>query len=294
MTDLISTEPLVIDQPGVYDLTDEAYHGDPVPGGSLSASGAKRLLDPYCPAIYRYERDHGRPPKRVFDFGHAAHTLVLGTGPEIRVIDAKDYKTKKAQEERAAAYADGAVPALTEEYAKAQAMAAVLRQHPLASALFNPEHGKAEQSLFWVDEDFGVWRRSRLDWLPDAREAGTGRMLLVDYKTTTSVAPAAISKAVHNYSYHSQAAWYLDAVEALHPNDGAVFIFVFQMKEPPYLITIAQLDEDNLRIGRGLNRQALERFRDCQQSGVWPGYSNEVELISPPRWAVRNFEESYA
>jgi len=31
--------------PGVYDIPAEAYHADPVPGGSLSASGARDLLN---------------------------------------------------------------------------------------------------------------------------------------------------------------------------------------------------------------------------------------------------------
>ena len=49
----IAEAEVVVDEPGVYDGLDEAaYHADPVPGGSLSASGAKLLLPPSCPALY--------------------------------------------------------------------------------------------------------------------------------------------------------------------------------------------------------------------------------------------------
>lgn len=284
----------VVDEPGVFDdMPETVYHADPVPGGSLSASGAETMLD--CPAIFRHEADNGRKNKAAYDFGHAAHKLVLGTGPEIRVVDAADFKTKAAKEQRDKAYADGAVPVLTHEYDAVKTMSAALKDHPIARLLFNPGHGKAEQSLFWVDTEFGVWCRARLDWLPATREAGTGRMVLVDYKTSASVAPGAISKSSANYGYHQQAAHYLDGVRALGlADDLATFIFVFQRKEPPHLVTVTQLDDNAIRIGRELNRRARERFRDCQQSGIWPGYSNDVELISLPNWYVRQHEENWS
>ena len=41
------------DELGVYDLPAAAYHRDPVEGGSLSASGAKKLMPPSCPALFK-------------------------------------------------------------------------------------------------------------------------------------------------------------------------------------------------------------------------------------------------
>lgn len=79
----LAAEPLAVTEPGVYDdMPEHVYLADPVPGGSLSFSGAKALLPPSCPALYRHQRDHGRPPKPAFDFGHAVHSMVLA--PESR------------------------------------------------------------------------------------------------------------------------------------------------------------------------------------------------------------------
>ncbi|MGW9447058.1 hypothetical protein, partial [Bacillus mobilis] len=48
-----------ITRPGVYDGIPEAvYHRDPVPGGSLSSSGARKLLAPSCPALFKYDQEH--------------------------------------------------------------------------------------------------------------------------------------------------------------------------------------------------------------------------------------------
>lgn len=275
------SSPIEITAPGVYDMTAETYHRDPVPGGSLSSSGARRLLPPSCPAKFKWERDHPQPHKTEFDVGHAVHKLVLGDGPEIVVVDAGDWKTAKARDERDEAYALGHVPLLERQYLEVLTMVRSLRSHPVASALFAHERGRPEQSLFWVDGPTGVWRRARLDWLPDP---DTGRMIAGDLKTGREASPEGIEKAVRQHAYHQQAAWYLDGIAALNLAPDPAFVFVFVEKEPPYLVTVAEVDAMALRIARDLNRQALETFRECTETGHWPGYSDQVIPVRLPAW----------
>src|SRR5690606_6451240 len=133
---------VVVTEPGIYDIDVDDYHRDPVPGGSLSSSGARDLLPPSCPAKFRYDRDNPGPTsKRHFDLGHAAHKLVLGVGAPLVVIEADSYRTKAAQEQQKAAHLAGHVPLLEHEHEQVQAMAAAIREHPIAGPLFNPEHG---------------------------------------------------------------------------------------------------------------------------------------------------------
>src|SRR5690606_30614366 len=69
-------------EPGVYDnVPSEVYHSDPVPGGSLSSTGARKLATE-CPAAFKHWLDNPEPSKKEFDFGTAAHKVVLGDGPE--------------------------------------------------------------------------------------------------------------------------------------------------------------------------------------------------------------------
>lgn len=276
--------------PGVYDIDADDYHADPVPGGSLSSSGARKLMPPSCPALFRYEQLHGQAPKREFDIGHAAHKYVLGSGPELVVVDAKDWRTNKAKEQAKAAREAGAVPLLTAQHDEVQAMAEAIRRHPIAGALFNPLGGQPEQSLFWRDEATGLMRRARLDWLPFG---GTGRLIVPDYKTAHAVDPDSIQKAVNQHAYYMQAAWYLDAVQALGlADENAAFIFVFQLKSPPYLVTPAELDVVALKIGRALNRQAIEKYVTCVETGRWESYSDGIVSTPLPAWAeTRLLEE---
>lgn len=274
----------MIDQPGVYDIPAEDYHADPVPGGSLSSSGARKLLPPSCPARFRYERDNGQEHRAEFDIGHAAHKLVLGTGPELVVIDANDWKTKAARDKRDVAYQRGAVPLLTADHDCVVAMAAALRTHPLANALLNPSRGKAEQALVWQDEDAKIWRRALVDWLAGY---GSRRPILVDYKTTVRADRESVQRSVAKYGYHQQAAWYLDGARSLGWPDDTAFVFVFQEKVAPYLVSVVELDDIALGIGRARNRQAIEVYAECTASGHWPGYSNDITYVGLPVWAER-------
>jgi hypothetical protein len=291
--DVVDAEILAeVTQPGVYQLTETEYHADPVPAGSLSASGAKLLLPPSCPALYRYRRDHPKE-SAAFDYGTAAHKYVLGAGPPVGIVDAPDWRTKAAQDARKDAHARGAVPMLVSELAQITEMARAIGQHPVASALFDPARGNAEQSLFWQDDEYGIWRRARLDWLPEHR---AGRRLIIgDYKTAQAVDPDSIRKAVANYGYHIQAAQYIDAAIACLDADPA-FLLVFQMKDPPYLVNIAELDPDTIAAGRRRLRTACEIFRDCTTTGIWPGYEaatdDGITYITLPPWAARS--EEYA
>lgn len=274
-----------ITKPGVYTLAEDTYHADPVPSGSLSFSGAKRMLPPHCPALYKHDRDNGgRPNKRTFDFGHAAHGLILGAGRPLVVVDADDWRGKAAREARDAAYAAGDVPILASEHKQAQGMAEAILRHPKASALLTPGSGKPEQSLFRRDKQTGVTLRSRLDWLPNY--TGSGLLTVPDYKTAISAYPQAFSRSAASYGYHMQAAWYSDMVTALGLADEVRFLFIVQEKTAPYLVSVVEFDDEALAIGRRLNREAIDVYADCVKRDRWPGYSKDTELIALPTWAT--------
>lgn len=277
----MSRDEYRISKPGVYTMPARYYHADPVQGGSLSSTGARALLPPSCPAKYMHDLMHPKVSKE-FDIGHAAHRLVLGAGHELRRIPNSDYRTNAAKDARQAAYDDGATPLLEPQLEQVEAMAAVLRAHPVAGKLFTPGTGDAEQVLLWRDEPTGVWCRAMVDWLP---RRDSGKRFVVDYKTCKDASPDAIGRAIYDRGYHQQAAWYLDGVGALGLIDDPGFVFVFQEKSAPYVVTVAQCDDTALLIGAARNRRAIETYMECRAAGRWPGYSNQLETIPLPHWA---------
>ncbi|MFE3657227.1 PD-(D/E)XK nuclease-like domain-containing protein [Streptomyces sp. NPDC059165] len=268
-------------EPGLYDIPAELYHSDPIPGGSLSSTGARRLTD--CPARFKYFLDNPEPYKPEFEFGTAAHTVILGNGPELVVVDAKRWDTDETKAKVAAIRAAGNVPLKAAARQRIDDMAEALARHPEAADLLIPGSGLAEQSAFWQDDN-GIWRRARFDWLRPEE--------ICDYKTARSVHPDALQKAVNEHGYHQQDDFYRDIAIALGliPAGGA-FKFIFQEKQPPYLVTVAELDFPARAIGAELNARALHTYGMCRTTDYWPAYSEATTYISLPPWAERKYAE---
>lgn len=270
------------------DLTAEAYHADRT---SISSSGLRALLAPGCPAQFKYDRDNPPAPKREFDLGHAAHRLVLGIGEELEPLDFDNYLTKAAKAARDEAREAGAVPLLTHEWEQVQAMAEAIRRHPIAGPLFAPGTGRAELSLFWTDPATGVRCRVRPDWLKEM----PGLALAVDYKTAKDASPEAVSRAIRDRAYHQQDALYTDGIWAALKPEDVRFIFVFQSKTAPYLITVRELTQQDRDIGRARNERGLRIYADCVARNEWPDWTGpvtEIPQIGMPTWdTIRQAEE---
>ncbi|MEV5184203.1 PD-(D/E)XK nuclease-like domain-containing protein [Streptomyces werraensis] len=266
-------------EPGLYDIPAELYHADPIPGGSLSSSGARTLIKK-CPAAFKWQLDNPQPHNKALELGTAAHKLVLDDGPELVLVDAEKWNTDSIRAEVAAIRAAGDIPLKRHELDQVHAMAAALRQHDEAAALLEPGSGVAEQSAFW--DDNGIWRRARFDWLRDDGQ-------IVDYKTARSCRREDLEKAFNEHGYHQQQAWYEDAGAALDVADPErPMQFVVQEKDPPYLVVVTTCDPMARGIGRHLNEVALNTYAICRDSGEWPGYLPNP-MISLPSWVERQY-----
>ena len=262
-------DPLVIE-----DMTDVDYHKSP----ALSASGAKLILK--SPAHYRWAMDHPTTTA-TFNLGHAVHSLVLGSGRPLVMLEVDGYTTKAAREERDGALTADMIPLTRPEWQQVRAMADAVLSHPLAAALF--ADGQAELSLFTHDDVTGVELRSRPDWI--------GRTI-VDLKTTINANPADFDRIAWTYHYEQQAAWYIDEVAraGIMPDDDRL-LFVNVEKSPPYLVSVTELDAEALRIGRTRNREAIDTFARCIATDEWPGYPAVEHLVPLPTYAAMQYAE---
>ncbi|MCG5460817.1 PD-(D/E)XK nuclease-like domain-containing protein [Micromonospora sp. MED01] len=276
----MTTAVVEVTEPGIHDgMPDEVYHRDPVPAGSLSSSGARRLLKT-CPAKFDYERRNPPAPTKTFDIGHAAHQMILGTGPELVVVPGARWDTNDAKAQVAAVRERGGIPLKQADMDQIRAMADAILADPLAAAMLSV--GEPERSLFWVDERTGIWRRARLDWYRDGH--------IVDLKTCESADEEAIRRDAARYGYHAQDEWYREGVRAVGLCPDPSFTFIFVEKAAPHLTHVVQLGPDEIAAGRHLNNKAIDRFAECQRTGVWPGYASDITTISLPPYALRALE----
>ncbi len=271
-----------IGEPGVYRLSAEGYHADPCSPASLSSGGARKLIAD-VPARYWHERGNPAPPSPALVFGSAAHEWLLEgeRWPQRHHVTPEGYDGRRkawagAKAEAEVAEDDGMRVISTEQFATIKAMRDALQAHPLAVAAFTG--GEAELSLFWRDDDFGIWCRCRPDYLPQ-----TGR-IFADYKTTESLRDDDLRRSIARWGYHMQAAWYADGITALGLAEDPVMLFVFQEKTPPYLVRCVTISAPAMIKAELQNAKAREIFAQCLATGDWPGYPDEIKEIDLPAW----------
>ena len=264
-----------ITEPGlVFGMDDETYHADPVSGGSLSSSLARRLTE-HVPA--KAIATHvNRKPTASMNLGKAAHLHALGAGPEM-VVWQYDGRTKAGKEERASyaeAIAAERVIAVTDgERQQVLDMVTALRGNPEVAAML--DSGQPEVSAFWQER--GAWCRARYDLLGP---------LAYDYKTTDDASSRGFEKAMAAYGYHQQAEFYLRGLRALdNPAGKEPMRFICQEKTAPYLVQVHTCDDLAMEIARVLNDRAIDIFAACVASGEWPGYDAlEAEPTALPNY----------
>lgn len=279
---------------GIYAwIEDDVYHGDYL---SLSSSGARDLLSS-TPEEFDYNRRTPRDPNKNYDFGHAAHKMVLGKGSRLHMLDPKvvgktaDGKLAKVptatsmwKQAAAKAREQGKLPIAKADMEKAQDMAGRVFQHRIARRLL--ADGRAEHSIYWHDDATGVRLRCRPDFLPD----GLARDVCVDYKTATTADPRQFQRAVFDYGYHQQQAFYEDGLAEIGLVDVG-FLFVVQSKTAPYTVSVCQIDQEIVELGRRQNRAAIELFARCMDEDRWPGYEG-IQSVGMAGWAKKQIEDS--
>jgi PDDEXK-like domain of unknown function (DUF3799) len=212
--------------------------------------------------------------------------MVLGEGGQLVCVNAPDWRTKVARESRQKAWDMGRAPLLKKDIYLAQLMAGKVFEHHIAGKLL--QDGSAELSGYWHDEATGVRLRCRPDFMPHNMPAG--RPLIVEYKTSQSANPRRFAKTMADYGYHQQAAWNLDGIAACCGVQDAAFVFIVQQKDPPWLVSVCQVEPEDIARGRAQNRQAIDTYAQCRESGIWPGYDG-LYTIALPGWARHQIED---
>jgi hypothetical protein len=293
MTEQPTLPPVVdkwtITEPNQYALMPEAvYHDDPVPGGSLSSTGARKLIAPGCPAKFRWWLDNQEPYKVVFEVGKAAHRKVLGVGPDLVLFPGTGANPEAWQKDSDKAHvaelrAAGKIPLKQSQWDMVGAMAEALRTETMAAALLDPDRGATELSLFWRERT--MWGRARLDRLT---RLASGRPAIVDYKSVASAAPAKVERAMRDNGWHIQGAFYKRGAQQLGlVDESAVFLLLCQEKEPPYLATVIEPDPPAMAIGAIRVRQAFQDYAEAMTTGVWRGYADGPVFASLPAWETQ-------
>lgn len=110
-------------------------------------------------------------------------------------------------------------------------------------------------------------------------------------KKTQDARAEAFSRAIDNYRYHVQDAFYSDVFGWATGKELVSFRFLAVEQELPHACKVYMLDETSRQEGRRLYREALNTYAHCLQTGQWPAYPTQAdEIISLPPWRMNQIE----
>lgn len=272
--------------PGIHEAVEAGvYHGAEVTDEpSLSASIAKILLTKSpLHAWFNHPQlnpDYQPTHSANFDLGTSVHAAFLEGdkfASKVATIDANDWRTKAAQEHRAAARDAGMTPLLTSEWNRVSEMVEAIRQQ-LAERdddppLFNV--GKPEQTLIWEDEATGVICRARLDWLHDSMRA------VDDLKSIPSARGSANpfdwQRTFWGIGADIEARFHSRGVRAL-TGRWPKFRFVVVETQAPYVLSVVDLAPSAEALADKKIERALAIWKDCLERDEWPGYLGTASI----------------
>lgn len=292
--------------PGFHSISEEAYHADPAITPSLSSGVLSKIvlgtLADAREAHPRLNPAYESADSTKFDLGSVAHTLLLGKGQDIAVIDAEDWRTKAAKEARDEAIKQNKQPCLLSTYETAECMVATARDQlsadPANRDAFNPRMGVPEQvAIAALDTLSGpILCRAMVDWQQNVVPTGNEHALIVyDYKT---FAPGADPENFVRYLFREardvQDPFYrmiLAKLLMLDPQRDIAFRFVVQSPKPPYLLSVIELDMQAAEFAFERAAWGMQQWAAANRDNAWPGYLPRTHYVSPPNYELHRWAE---
>lgn len=137
--------------------------------------------------------------------------------------------------------------------------------------------GEPEITMAYKHEQSGLWVLSRPDNV-------TFDGAVSDYKKVSTQGRAFTTwlcdRRIEEHGYDMQMALAAEALEQLGVGWPTSVGLVFQKDKPPYSVILRDLLEDDLRIARWRNHEAIMRFAECLDTGHWPGPGEHVTAYS--------------
>lgn len=302
-----------ITEPGVYSgITLDQYHQkrDLLDGPSISKSALKWLLPAYggSPKAFwgrwAWNPNHiAQETTSALDFGKAAHALLLGdevfsekfaVRPDYRPDDGdlppKERRKWNGNANDCKAWLEHAsennlTVITTEQIERIKRIAEDASTYPLIQ--MGVLNGRVERSMFWKDEETGIWLRSRPDAMPNADG------VFADLKTASKFDEDFLERQIFDAGYFLQAAMTRMICRSLGiPFETFVLVYVLNDDVPDTAhVEISAHDIDR---GERVIRWCLNTIRHCLDANDWPGarpFSGGERHIQMKPWAKSRLDD---
>lgn len=249
------------------------------------SSGLCNTLLQCSPAHALYEQNNReRDDTDASDAGTAIHDALLEGIDRIGIVDAADWRTKAAKEQRDLLRAEGKVPMLAHKVERVKLAVAAAKDFIASSEIADVfDSGKPEQTLIWKEGE--ILCKARPDWLSEN--------FLLHVKTTQgSAQPESwIRNQLAPSGYDVALAFYeRGAIAAGLEDRQHVFLVIEQ--DAPFGCSLVALAPAMRDLAHRKAKRAIDLWASCQEKKRWPGYPSRIAYAEPKPWEETAEEEA--
>ena len=241
---------------------------------NASAIVAGRVSMRHMHAEMMHERKTDSP---AMAWGRKVHAAVLEPDRFFASLAIWDGAVKRGKEWDAfkAANPDPDAIVTRSELSDLESMKRAIWDHAIASDMLRGV--ETEQVIQWEDDVYGAGK-ARMD----AVKPG----MVIDYKTTRNIEPAAFYRTAYNLAYHVRMGWYAHGIEIATGTRPRVYLVV-QESDRPFDCWACEIPASILKAGEKEAFEIAVRYSIARNDGgrYW-GVSNEMEEYQLPAWAM--------
>ena len=170
------------------------------------------------------------------------------------------------------------------EYDNIREMRAVIQSDQECLDLLSD--GVAELSGYFVDPDYDLLVKIRPDFINKKHN------IIIDLKSCADAREGPFRKSAYEHGYDMQAFMILLGVTQITGVPHNDFEFICVESKGYHGLDIWQADQQMLDTGYKKYQKAMTLYKQCLESGEWPGYDSTPKPLGSPTWAKEQKEST--
>jgi hypothetical protein len=260
---------------GLYlDMPEGVYHKIP----AFSYSGSKQLRKSGAHYQAYLEKEWECDPMR--EQFKAVHLLTLEPHMHAKIV-VKDGRWAGAlKEEVLKLQSEGKIVLKQDGLDDAKAISSAIKKHRLAGSILSKSLG--EVSLFWSDEETGVYCKARIDLLYVDSED----IIIGDLKNFGDLSnDRNVWKFIHDNRFYWQQFFYGQGIKAVFGRPATNHHWFFVESDKPHGVRVCTATDAMLELAEEEMKPLIGKFKEYSDKNEWPGYPDDAEPAGLPSYA---------
>lgn len=204
-----------------------------------------------------------------------------------------DRRSKVGRELFAETEAEGKTPLKPVDYDQVMGAASALRANKAIRYILGIS-GTVRHSIYWQDAETGVVCKYRPNFMIEPC-ATFPNGLILEFKPCDSARPESFREFASRAKYHMHAAFAPVGFQKIFGTaEAPAMLFAAYETKAPWANKVYPASASQIELGTYHVRNALALYAECERTGQWPGYDEELTPLELAPWDTKELQDIQA